>query len=496
MEKNIWVITDNRTDMLHAQRSINSATSMRANCILTFEALEKYATAGKNLPSLILMDYEMAQREDFRSLTCINKMQSLVGIPIFFMVADSREETYNDCYMKGALAVLPKPLTPVSVERIEHMAWQFDVARNAEKKLEKQAMDLVAAREIERLNKQLEARNALLYQVFGRYFSDEIMEQIFQDPTGVSIGGEKKDMTVMIADLRGFTAVSQTMDSDSVMDLLNCYFGKMVEIIRAYKGTVIEFLGDGILAVFGAPITLEKHTESAVAAAIAMQNAMSEVNDYCISKGYETVDMGIGIHCGEVFIGNIGSDKVMRYNVIGRVVNECSRIESYSVGSQVLVSAQAIENIKCDFKRNDAIEVKAKGIGTMLKVYEVMGLSGDYACEIRADEKQQVYATDTKVNLILHMMTDKLMTSEMVHTVLKEISPKYVIVELEDKKTELGLYDDVQIEAADEAGNVLFEDVYAKITDASMDRIKLHFTRVNTDFRQFMEQVKSKNGDA
>lgn len=496
MEKIIWVIADNRTDMLEAQRSINSRGSMRAICILSFEALQRMLTSATNMPSLIMIDYDMSVKEEFKSLSLVKEQQRLVGIPLFFMAGNSDDEVQNDCYMRGALVVVSKPLNAVAVERMERMAWQFDVARNAEKKLEKQAYDLKAAREIERLNKQLEARNELLYQVFGRYFSDEIMERIFQDPTGVSIGGEKKNMTVMMADLRGFTAVSQNMDSDSVMDLLNFYFGKMIEIISAYKGTVIEFLGDGILAVFGAPIPLEEHTESAVAAAITMQNAMSEVNAYCRQKGYETVDMGIGIHCGEVFIGNIGSEKVMRYNVIGSVVNECSRIEGYSVGSQVLVSSRATENMSCSFGIKDTIHIKAKGIGTILKVYEITELSGQYACRLHTDETQQAYNLSGEIVFELYLIIDKLLSQRVIKTTLKEITCKNAIVGLNDRITDFYLYDDVKIVARGPEGEILFDDVYAKIIDAGTDRLKLHFTHTDKGFRRLMEQIMHKEREA
>ncbi len=495
MKKSIWVIADNRTDMLEAQRRINSTGSMRVICMLSYEALEKALQSGRNMPSLIILDYEMSQKEEFKSLSLLKKQQSLVGIPLFFMTIDTEESVLDECYMQGALAVLKKPLNQTSVGRIERTAWQFDVARNAEKKLEQQATDLRAAREIERLNKQLEVRNELLYQVFGRYFSDEIIDKIFQDPTSVSIGGEKKDMTVMMADLRGFTAISQSMDSDALMDLLNFYFGKMVEIISQYKGSVIEFLGDGILAVFGAPIPLEDHAEHAIAAAITMQNEMCQVNEYCREKGYENVDMGIGIHSGDVFIGNIGSDKVMRYNVIGRVVNECSRIESYSVGSQVLVSAHAIERLKCDYTIKGTIDVKAKGIGTELKVCEVSELSGRYSCKIQEDEEQKSYKPAERILFELHLIVDKLVGSRAIRTELKEISYKNAIVGLEDKNIEIDLYDDIKILAVDSAGKVLFNDVYAKVVDASIDRLKLQFTHMNTDFHCLMKQMMCKNGD-
>ncbi len=489
MEKNIWVIADDRKTVLEAQRSINSTMSMRAVCILSYEALERFVLPDRVRPSLIILDYEMSCKEEFRSLALLKEQRKLVGVPLVFMTEYNEERIQDDCYMRGGLAVLLKPFSSVSIERIEQMAWQFEVAQNTEKKLEKQAIDLKAAREIERLNQQLQARNDLLYQVFGRYFSDEFMERIFQDPTSVSIGGERKDMTVMMADLRGFTAISQQMDSDAMMDLLNFYFSKMVEIIRCYKGTVIEFLGDGILVVFGAPIPLEEHTESAIAAAITMQNAMEEVNAYCAEKGYEQVDMGIGIHSGEVFIGNIGSDKVMRYNVIGKVVNECSRIEGYCVGSQVLVSTEAVRRIRCDYTQGDTIDIKAKGVGFVLKVHEVTFLGGSYQCTMREEEQPPVFGLQEPVVLELNRIIEKLVDENTVAAKLHEISCKGARIVMEGKE-ELGWYTDVKILARNSAGSVLFDDVYAKVIPAKDHAIMLHFTHINGDLQRYINQLE------
>lgn len=488
MEKNIWVISNDRIDMLEVQHSINVTGSMRAICILSYEALERLLLSCQAIPSLIIIDYEMSKYEEFKSLSLLKSKQILAGIPLFFMTDHSDEVIRNDCYMKGALAVLKKPFSKISVERIERMAWQFDVAKNTEKKLEQQAMDLKSAREIERLNKQLEARNHLLYQVFGRYFSDQVIKNIFENPNGVSIGGEKKDMTVMMADLRGFTSMSQGMDSDSMMDLLNYYFGRMIEIIRYYKGTVIEILGDGILAVFGAPIPTDEHTEFAIAAAIKMQNAMKIVNDYCCKKGYETLAMGIGIHRGTAFIGNIGSDKVMRYNVIGRVVNECSRIEGYSVGKQVLVSDTALKQIKCDYAVGEKIEIMAKGIENPIKVSEVIELSGEYQCRIEDEDEQELYTVSNKIIFELYLIIDKFVAEKPINVKLKRLSHKKAIVECEDESN-MNLYADVKIIAKDECNNVLFSNVYAKLTKKTDDSISLHFTHINKDFQHFIKRL-------
>lgn len=350
-------------------------------------------------------------------------------------------------------------------------------------------MDLKAAREIERLNIQLEARNELLYQVFGRYFSDQVIKQIFDNPQDISIGGEKKDMTVMMADLRGFTAISQEMESDAMMDLLNFYFGRMIEIIRIHKGTVIEILGDGILAVFGAPIPIENHTEAAITAAIIMQNTMKQVNDYCYEKGYPSLDMGVGIHSGTAFIGNIGSEKVMRYNVIGRVVNECSRIENYSVGGQVLVSDAAIKQLGCSYLAGEKIEIKAKGIQGVLTAYEILELYGKHQFIIEAEEESDVYPVRGTIIFDVYLVLDKFVDENAISLCVIELSQKSAVVHCETGN-DISLYSDVKISARDSCNNILFSDIYAKITARTNNTIKLRFTHVSSDFQHFMEVLK------
>ncbi len=492
MEKIIWVIGNKREDMIDAQRSINSTGSMKAVCILSVAALHSVFEQGR-LPSLIILDYEMSVEEQFETLQLIKTIGSLAEIPLFFMTGASSEEALEECYEKGAISIIKKPFSKSGISRIEHMAWQFDVVKNSEDNIERQAYEIAAAKEIKRLNDQLKIRNDFLKMVFGKYFSDEVMENILNKPDGASIGGERMEMTVMMADLRGFTATAQSMPSDNMMDLLNYYFGKMTDVITKYKGTVIEFLGDGILAVFGAPIYQNTHTESAIAAGICMQNAMSDVNDYCRKKGYELLDMGIGIHRGQVFIGNIGSEKVMRYNVIGSVVNECSRIESYSVGGQVLVSASTVAKLTCPYTLGERLEIKAKGVREPIYVSQVLGLGGDFACEIVPNEELKLYNVKENIVFEMYVISGKFISDKPIKTKVKALSYKNAIVEFTDIH-ELEKYMDVKLVARTALGTMLFEEVYAKITAVVCEAIKLHFTHTNGEFQYLIEQL-SREGD-
>lgn len=493
MEKIIWVIGDNRNEMIEAQRRINSTGSMRAFCMLSTEAVEKAINAQTqgersriSTPSLIIMDYTMAQKNEFQTLTYLKNQQALAGVPLFFMVDDSSVD--EDCYERGAMVVVDKPFSDSEILRIERTAWQHEVTKNYEKMLQKQAGDLQAAREILRLNEQLKSRNALLHQILGRYFSDKVVDVVMEHPEGAALGGEKRELTVMMSDLRGFTSLSEELEPEVVTDLLNLYFGKMVEAITQYRGTVIEFLGDGILAVFGAPLYSETQTEEAIAAAITMQNLMGEVNAYCLKHNYPALEMGIGIHRGEAFIGNVGSEKMMRYNVIGRIVNECSRIESYSVGGQVLISSESLEQIACPVEIHNRMEITAKGIQKPVTVKEVIGIGGEYQLMIANVDFDVLSPITEWIIFNLYPIEGKLIKEDAIPARLVQFSYKRAVVELEDFQAELKTYSDVEIFAAGKEGRAIFTGVYAKVVKRQFDRVVLHFTHVSRSFQSFSEQ--------
>lgn len=496
MEKTIWVISNNKKEMLEAQRRINASGSMRAFCMLTQDAVKRSVFAlkddtiiRKNVPSLIILDYEMEQEEDFGSLALLKNQQSIAGVPLFFMAEYRTDALDEECYARGATVVLRKPFSDAEILRIERTAWQHEVTKNYEKMLQKQASELQAAKEIHRLNEQLKSRNELLHQIFGRYFSEEVVDVIFEHPEGAAIGGEKREVTVMMSDLRGFTSASENLEPDAVTDLINFYFGEMVEVITKYHGIVIEFLGDGILAVFGAPLPSNQQSLDAVAAAICMQNKMREVNEYCIKQGYPTLEMGIGIHRGEVFIGNVGSEKMMRYNVIGKTVNQCSRIEGFSVGGQVLVSGETLQYIHCPVEVRKRVEVTAKGVSKPIPVYEVMEIGGAYQCSLDKVVSDVMYPVDIPVTFNLYPIEGKVVMENPISARLERFSEKRAVVVSEGNAGDLMEYMDVEIFAAEQGGRAIFTNVYAKIMAVEKNRITLHFTHVNKSFQNFAEKI-------
>jgi class 3 adenylate cyclase/PAS domain-containing protein len=221
-------------------------------------------------------------------------------------------------------------------------------------------------------------RADFLKKMFGRYLSEEVMNTLIENPESVKLGGEKRSITIMITDLRGFTALSERLDPEQVVRMLNSYFEVMLDVVHQYRGTLNEIVGDSMLIIFGAPQEMADRAQQAIACAIEMQNAMAKVNNNNRSQGLPEIEMGIGINDAEVIIGNIGSRKRSKYGVVGSGVNITSRIESYSVGGQILISESMHKKTGDILRIDDQMEIRAKGSEAPLTLYEVGGISGKY----------------------------------------------------------------------------------------------------------------------
>ncbi len=346
--------------------------------------------------------------------------------------------------------------------------------------------DAVKAMEkIQGLNKQLEMRNKLLNEAFGRFLSDEIVRQLLETPDGLALGGRKNTLTIMMSDLRGFTAMSERMDAESLVSMLNHYLGEMTEIIEKRDGTIIEFIGDGILAIFGAPVHTLSHASDAVAAAVEMQHDMSVVNAWNLEHGYPELEMGIGINTGEVIVGNIGSEIRTKYGVVGAHVNLCGRIESYTVGGQILVSPMTMECIKEDVTVEAVEEVFPKGTDKPLRLSHVTGIGGKYAVSCRTVlEEPAALAAPLPVEYLI--IRDKHVSNVPDKGEFIAISHTGAVLETEK---ELKLYENLQIEAGCR--------IYAKVTkqaegEGNGCRYNIRFTSLPVEFDPWYDDITGK----
>jgi adenylate cyclase len=231
---------------------------------------------------------------------------------------------------------------------------------------------------LNKLNDQLDVRNRFIKKTFGQYLSNDVVDRILQSPEGASLGGEKRVVTTLMSDLRGFTATAERLPAESVVGIINNYLEVMTDIIFKYQGTIEEFIGDGILAVFGAPLMRDDDAKRAVACAVEMQSAVEKVNRLNQDAGYPEVQMGIGINTGEVVVGNIGSSRRTKYGVLGSNVNLTFRIESYSMGGQVLISDSTRKECGSILQIVNQMDVIPKGFKKSITIYEIGGIHGDY----------------------------------------------------------------------------------------------------------------------
>ena len=182
------------------------------------------------------------------------------------------------------------------------------------------------------------AREEVARANYGRFLPEYVVKQMLENPESFKLGGVLQTITILFADIRGFTRISEHASPEKIVQLLNRYFSAMTDIIFAHGGTLDKYLGDGLMALFGAPTTTPKDAANALSAAVAMQRRMIGINVELIEEGFPEIGIGIGLHTGEVTVGYIGSERRSEYTAIGDSVNTASRLESNAKGGEILVS--------------------------------------------------------------------------------------------------------------------------------------------------------------
>ena len=182
------------------------------------------------------------------------------------------------------------------------------------------------------------AREEVARANYSRFMPEYVVKQLLNSPDSFALGGVNQTVTVLFADIRGFTSLAEKEKPDKVVSLLNRYFSVMSEVIFDHGGTLDKYIGDGLMAIFGAPTASEEDALNAVKAAVTMQKRLAKLNEELRVEGFSAISIGIGLHTGEALIGYIGSDKRSEYTAIGDTVNLASRLESNAQGGQILMS--------------------------------------------------------------------------------------------------------------------------------------------------------------
>src|SRR3989338_1258013 len=213
--------------------------------------------------------------------------------------------------------------------------------------------------------------------LLSKFHGPSIAESLIN--SDLVLGGKSKDVIVFFSDIRGFTAFSESRDAQEVVDMLNEYFGIMVGIINRNGGVVDKFIGDAIMAVWGAPETSSNDARNAVRACLEMREALNELNQIRLGRGQNAIQIGMGLHAGEAISGTIGSSERMEYTVIGNTVNTASRVEAStkSFGTDLLITEQVIEKLADQFLVERAGAAEVKGRAEPITMFKVRGYKNE-----------------------------------------------------------------------------------------------------------------------
>jgi adenylate cyclase len=233
-----------------------------------------------------------------------------------------------------------------------------------------------------------------LKHAFQHYVPPAVVEEIARDPKRLRLGGEKRDLTVLFSDIRGFTTLSETMDPEALVRFMNRYFTAMTARVFEEQGSLDKFIGDGLMAVYGAPVALAGHAAHACRAALAMSAALAELNRDWLAEGLPAVAIGIGIHSGPVVVGNMGSAERFNYTVAGDTVNVAARIEALNkdYGTEILASEATLAQLgepPCPTREIDVLRVR--GRAQHVRLFELIP-AGRYASLDWLEDYRAAYA--------------------------------------------------------------------------------------------------------
>jgi class 3 adenylate cyclase/HAMP domain-containing protein len=260
----------------------------------------------------------------------------------------------------------------------------------------------------QQLSEYIEKRD-FIRDTFGRYVTQEVVTKLLESEGALEMGGEIREVSLIMSDLRGFTAIIAEMDPEQVITFLNRYLSRMIEILLDHRAVIDEILGDGILAFFGAPEPRDDHPARAVACALSMQAAMDEINAENEAEGLPRLAMGIGVNTGSVVVGNIGSERRTKYSVVGSDVNFASRMEAFALAGQVLISASTYNRVRDLVEVANVLTVEMKGVPGRATLYDVRSIGAPYHIRL-PDMSEELQKVPEPIGVQICRLKDKIIT--------------------------------------------------------------------------------------
>ncbi len=428
------------------------------------EALE---TIESNPPDLILLDILMPEIDGYEVCERLKADEKTRSIPIIFLTSLSEAKDETRGFDAGAVDYITKPFSaPVVKARVKT---QLSLKRTQE---------------------ELETRNRFIREAFGRYTSNEVVDFVINQPDGLKLGGEDRFATILISDLRGFTAMSQRLPAEKVVEIVNIYLETMTEVILKHKATITEFVGDAILVIFGAPAAYEDHALRAVVCALEMQLAMAKVNEKCRAKDCPEVAQGIGVNTGNVVVGNFGSQKRTKYGVVGRTVNLASRIESFTICGQILISETTFKGCGPILRVDNEMQITPKGIEDEITIYEIGGIGGEYG--VYLPDKKDIRLRDLRhpVSITFKILSGK-------QTMEKEFQGQ--LITLSESAADIRAdrncrkFSNLKISLHDSENRQITAELYGKVIEIisrSPHQFRVAFTFTPSEARTYMDGLQ------
>lgn len=419
--------------------------------------------------SLVITDMDMPV---LNGLGLIKKLRDAkFEVPIIVLSARNDEATAIKAVHAGADDYIVKDEN-IRDEILLHVRKVFEIRKITD--------------ENKRLYAQLESRNQFIKKTFGRYMSDEVVEKLLESPDGLKLGGESVKATVMMTDLRGFSSVSEMYGPEVIMDMLNSYLQEMTGIISKHSGVINEIIGDALLVLFGAPVSRPDDAARAIACAVEMQLAMENVNRRNRELGLMELVMGVGLNTGRVVAGNIGSDIRAKYAVVGSVVNLAGRVESLTVGGQILATESVLKDAPAEVQTDGEFFIPFKGFSKPTMIYDVIGIKGKY--NISLPEKHMKFTElAPPLPVECEILDEKYSNGEKFHASITAIADKGALIR-PDKP--FAPFFNIKLSLTGELATGRKAPLYAKITkEHGTGMYQAHFTFIPREIRDLFTQL-------
>jgi adenylate cyclase len=417
------------------------------------------ALAARERFDAVLLDVNMPGVSGLGVLSALRQTRSPAELPVIMVTTRGSSEDVVESLKLGANDHVTKPIDfDVLLGRLDT---QLTLKRSREQ------LSLLAA--------DLSVRNEFIRKTFGRYLSDDVVNRLLSSPEAQLLGGEERDVTIMMTDLRSFTTMTENMPPELVMRLLNGYLGEMARIIVARGGTIVEFIGDAVLALFGAPFPAGDDARRAVACALEMQLAMDAVNDKNLKEGLPMLQMGVALNTGPVVVGNIGSEARTKYGVVGSQVNLTSRIESCTVGRQVLIADSTRRAAGGGLALGPSHWLTVKGFQNRVLVHELVGVDGPERLHL-SERRVELVPLSSPLPVTCARIAGKRVEGEPQSAVLLALSPLGAALRLQPRPAP---FTNLQLHLPAGLAERLGGELFAKVLelDARADDVaRIHFT--------------------